>query len=124
MTAWAANTLPPAHPLRDALPAPPTTLRAFSRSETVTLFAEVYDDRPPRALTVRAELRQPGGPVALTATREISTADSRRTSGGYGVTLPLAFADVSPGRYVLRLEATAPGTDHTAAREIPIEVLP
>jgi hypothetical protein len=49
---------------------------------------------------------------------------ARRPSGGYGVMIPLSLADVSPGRYVLRLEATTPGSDHTAAREIPIIVLP
>jgi hypothetical protein len=122
LMAWDQRTIPSTHPLHNALPAPPTTARAFKRSETIVLFAEVYDNKGARPLGVRAELRQPNRAPALLISQQLAASTSR-ASGGYGVTLSLPLAEVSPGRYVLRLEATA-SSEHVAAREIPVDVLP
>jgi hypothetical protein len=123
LTAWSPDTLPATYPLRDALPTAPTTARAFRRSDTVTVFAEIYDNkRVPRPVSVRLQLGQPDQKPVSEQVHNVT--GTRRASGGYGVTLAMPMSDVPPGRYVLHLVASASGEDHTAAREIPVEVLP
>jgi len=118
---WAAKTLAATHPLYDALPTPPTTAREFRQAETITVFTEVYDNKGARAVRVRAQLQQPNQEPAFEASQELSPSQTR-ASGGYGATFQLPLAKVRPGRYILRIEASA-SVEHTAAREIPIEIL-
>jgi VWFA-related protein len=123
LAAWSNDTLSATHPLRNALPAPPTTTRAFQRTDTISVFAEIYDNKGPRPVNVRVELRQPERTPSFETSRKLD-GGAARASGGQGVTLDVSLADVSPGRYVLRVEAAAPGTDHSTTREIPVEILP
>ena len=65
-----AVTSAPAAPLRDLLPSPPTAVREFDRGDTLTIYAEVYQNirqRTPNTVTLTAELRGRGarGPWAL-----------------------------------------------------------
>ena len=119
---WSAKTLAATHPLNDALPVPPTTAREFRQADTITVFTEVYDNKGARPVRVRAELRQPNQEPAFEASQELS-ASKPRASGGCGATFQLPLAKVRPGRYVLRIEANA-SEEHTATREIPVNVVP
>lgn len=119
---WSAKTLAATHPLFEALPTPPTTARQFRQAETLTVFTEVYDNKGTRPLRVRADLRQPNQPAAIEQSKDLDTSKPR-ASGGYGAAFTLSMTGVRPGRYVLRVEATA-SEDHTATREIPIDVVP
>ena len=119
---WSAKTLAATHPLFDALPTPPTTTREFRQTETLTVFTEVYDNKGTRPLRVRADLRQPNQPAAVEQSKDLDTGKPR-ASGGYGAAFTLPLTGVRPGRYILRVEATA-SEDHTATREIPIDVVP
>jgi VWFA-related protein len=119
---WSAKTLAATHPLYDALPVPPTTAREFRQADTIAVFTEVYDNKGARPVRVRAELRQPNQEPAFEASQELS-ASKPRASGGFGATFQLPLAGVRPGRYVLRIEASA-SEEHTATREIPVNVVP
>jgi VWFA-related protein len=121
LVAFSPATLASTHPLRNALPAPPTTVREFRQTEAVTVFAEVYDNRPARALQVRAELKQPGQPAAITLSGDVAT-DKSRPSGGHSVTVNLPLAGVPPGSYVLSVEARSAEGSDVAGREIPIRI--
>ena len=81
-----------------------------------------HDNKGARPLHVRALLRGPDGSPALAISQQLDASTSR-ASGGQGVTLRLPLAGLSPGRYVLRLEA-AGSSEHVTAREIPVDVLP
>jgi len=122
VTPWSAKTLAAAHPLYAALPSPPTTVRQFRQADTITVFTEVYDNsKIPRPIRVRAELRQPNRPPAFDLSLSLDTSKPR-PSGGHGVAFTLPLADIPSGRYVLRIEATA-SEEHSATREIPVDVL-
>ena len=119
---YTAKALAATHPLYDALPAPPTTAREFRQAETITVFTEVYDNKGARPVRVHAELRQPNQQPAFEQSKDLGTG-TPRASGGYGVAFTLPLTDVRPGRYVLRVEASA-SEEHTAMREIPVDVVP
>jgi len=121
LVAFAPASLAPTHPLHSALPAPPTTVREFRQSETVSVFSEVYDNKGGRAVQVRAELRQPDQPAAISVSGDLMT-DKPRASGGHGVTVNLPLATVPPGSYVLHVEARAASGNEVASRQIPVRI--
>jgi hypothetical protein len=113
-----------ARPLDGLLPAPITAAREFGRDETVTVYAEVYENgkRAAHAIDVTLDLRSDTGRVLSTVTATRSSTE-RNTTGSYGFVAPIAMTNVTPGSYVLHLEATR---DHSAkstlAKDIPIRV--
>jgi len=121
LVAWAPLTLNATSPLRDALPTPPTTARDFSQTDTLTVFAEVYDNKGSRSVQVRAELRQPALSAVLRLSEDVAI-DRARASGGYGVTLKLPLTGVPPGSYVLHVETRADSGKDVASRQIPIRI--
>ncbi len=108
-TAAASTTsLRPKDPLRDFLPSAPTSTRQFDAGETLTLFAEFYDNlRTNAAHTVdlTATLRADDGRVITTATEQRSSSELSGAAGGFGFTADLSLADAAPGIYVVHVEA-------------------
>ena len=105
-----APTVKPKDPLADYLPGPPTTMREFTRDDTIALFAEFYENNLGRAahmLEFKAELRAEGGRVVQTVTDERSSTDLQGGSGGYGFSARLPLDEVEPGLYVLHVEGQA-----------------
>ena len=105
LTSQSASRIPTARPdpaFKGVLPAATTALRVFPRTDTVTLLAELYDNRkPPHAsLTVRTSVVAESGAEVFSASEERAA-----TSAGarYIANIPLAHA--APGRYVLRVTA-------------------
>jgi VWFA-related protein len=115
--------------LRDVLPAPVTTTREFTATDTLALYAEVYDNRGRRktddASTIRltATLHNAESIAVGQASDERRPDAPKRPSGGHGFTLRLPLQGVPAGDYVLRVEATAgPEEKETVSRAIPIRV--
>ncbi len=128
--------------LKKLLPAPPSTTRGFATAETIFGYVDVYDAlQPAHSVNVTTTL------TAVDGTRVFSTNDERKSSeigggrGGYGVQFQVPLQDVTPGLYVLKVEATptlkdkgpvsreltvaiygpaAPGTDASGPRLVPI----
>jgi VWFA-related protein len=121
-----APTVKPKDPLADYLPGPPTTMREFSRDDTIALFAEFYENNIGGAahqLQFRAELRAEGGRVVRTVTEERSSSDLQGGSGGYGFAARLPLDEVEPGLYVLHVEGQPRIGDLPAvSRDIQIRV--
>jgi hypothetical protein len=119
---------PPQTWLDGRLPGPPTTVREFSTGDDVEVVAEIYDNgKPakkgdPRVLALSAELRAADGRVIPVAS-EGRPATARNATGGYMFTASLPLRDITPGQYVLRVEArSSTNDDHRASREIPLRV--
>lgn len=127
---WASQ-IPTANPdpeLKGVLPAPPTALRDFPRSDALALFADVYDNgaRAAHTVTITTSVLADDGKVVF------STADERKSeelggakSGGYGYTAQVPLQNLAPGRYVLRVEAKSSlGGGEPVRRELEFRVRP
>jgi VWFA-related protein len=102
-----APTVRPKDPLADYLPGPLTTMREFTRDDTIALFAEFYENNPgapAHMLEFKAELRAEGGRVVQAVSDQRSSTDLRGGSGGYGFSARLSLEDLAPGLYVLHVE--------------------
>lgn len=119
VTVW-----PSARPLDGRLPAPFTAAREFGTDETVTLYAEVYENahRGPHMVDFTVDLRDAAGRVVSRyGTQRPSTGAT--TAGGHGFVAPIRLASADPGPHVLRIEAaTNLGSTNTVTKEIPIRV--
>ena len=106
-----------------ALPGPPTTAREFSRDDTLTLFAEAYENRrKPHTVTFTIELRDEAGRVLGTDVIE-RKADKPKDASVYTFAPNLSLEDIQPGRYVIHLDARSSlDKDRSVSREIPFRV--
>jgi VWFA-related protein len=113
-------------PLRDLLPGPPTTAREFSAGETITLFAEVYDNaRTPAAHTVdlQAVIRADDGRILQTVSEQRSSSELKGSAGGYGFEAALPLEGLAPGLYVVHVEARLnTGSRTVVSRDVEIRV--
>jgi VWFA-related protein len=113
-------------PLRDALPDGPATARTFDSSDTLTLFAEVYDNlrtSGAHSVDLSATLRTEEGLVIRTAAETRSSAELQGASGGYGFKAELPLEGAAPGIHVIRVEARANAGDRPAvSRDVQIRI--
>jgi VWFA-related protein len=115
--------------LRDVLPAPPSTRRAFAAGETVLIYGEVYDNNkrvsrdPAYAIALDATLHAADGAVVRQVSDTRGSREPRRPSGGHGFTLRLPLDGLPTGEYVLRIEAASSRDgEHRPSRTIPVRV--
>jgi VWFA-related protein len=109
----------------DVLPSSPTAIREFPRSDTLALFAEVYDNqtRAAHRVAITTTVAGDDGRVLFTTDDERSSQELQGKKGGYGYTAKIPLAQLAPGRYVLRVEARTLLTNGgTAARELEFRV--
>jgi VWFA-related protein len=124
-TTGTATTLPTfraVDPLRSALPGPVVATRDFSRSETVSIYAEAYDgdSRTPPGIT--AELRTRGGAVITKLLQQKQSSALRPDAGAIALSAALPLSGVQPGNYVIHVEARGANSSDVAQRDIPIRV--
>jgi hypothetical protein len=107
---------------KDALPTPAVVRRVFTPAETLTSYVEVYDNSSPMAhgleVTVAVVDAESGRGVFDARDRRDVEASNRTRTHGFRTPIPLR--DVPPGRYVLRVQATA--GSQAATRELLFEV--
>ncbi|HWJ56158.1 MAG TPA: hypothetical protein VNR90_08055, partial [Vicinamibacterales bacterium] len=106
-----------------ALGGPPTTARAFDRSDTLSAYVELVDAgaaavRDVDILTVVRDAR--GRDVVRSPQPKANGRVAAGRSFAYAVDLPLKA--LAPGRYVLRIEARASGLAEPLARELTFDV--
>jgi hypothetical protein len=129
VTSGSAARIPTARPdpnFAGLLPSPPTGLRRFSRSETLTALFQVY--RRPQtgggAVDLVTTVRDGGGQIRFRVEEQVDEATLRQAEGGFGYALKIPLADLDPGAYALRVEARPRASGGAAeARELPFEVL-
>lgn len=100
--AAAAATVVSDPDLRTALPDPPGAARTFATDDVVTVLGEVYDNRQtPGSLLVNVTITTPNGDVI----RKVPALKQSDDSPRYTASLPIA--GLSPGRYMLVVDARA-----------------
>ena len=107
------------------LPSPATATRDFARASTLDIFAEVYDNQTaaPHKVAIRSSVLGENGQVAFTAEDERDSSELQGKKGGYGYMAKIPLSGLSPGRYVLRVEAQARiSKGATASRELEFRV--
>jgi hypothetical protein len=110
---------------KDVLPASPTAIRDFPSSDTLALFAEVYDNetRAPHRVAIVTRVVADDGRVLFTAEDERASQELQGSKGGYGYTTTIPLAKLTPGRYVLRVEAqTLLVNGSKASREVEFRI--
>lgn len=128
LTSESAARIPTVNPdpgFKDVLPASPTAIREFPRSDTLGLFAEVYDNQTAAAhrVAITTTVTADDGRVVFTAGDERASQELQGKKGGYGYLAKIPLAELAPGRYVLRVEArTLLAKGGTAARELEFRV--
>ena len=106
-----ATRIPTANPdpdFKDVLSAPPTAIRDFPRNDQLALFTEVYDNQTKLAhrVSIKTTIIADDGKVVHTTEDERKSEELNGAKGGYGYATKIDTANLAPGRYVLRVEAT------------------
>ena len=107
------------------LPTPPVATRDFARQETLSVYAEVYDNAkrsggtPPPLIV---ELRDPSGKVVRTATQQRTSTPVSGGDKALAITSSMPLSDLAAGPYVLHLQTRTADGGHTAQREIPVRL--
>ena len=113
-------------PLNGLLPAPMTATRNFAADDTLAIYTEVYEPgRRAAAHTVdmKFELRADEGRVVTTRSEERSSKELEGKPGGYGFLTELPLNGLTPGIYVIHVEARANiGERPTVSRDVQIRV--
>jgi hypothetical protein len=112
------------------LPGPATSRRTFTQSDTVSVFAEIYDSGTSRdagRIEVTATLVGADGVAAFSSRETLSggAASADTKSSRTPIAKQISLKDVRPGRYVFRLEARPLGGGaKPVVRETPVTVTP
>jgi VWFA-related protein len=116
----------PAHPmatpaqLASLLPVVPTTLRAFTTSSRVEVFVRVYqNDKAPSPVALVTNVTNDQGVVVFDATETLAAGRFEAGAADHRVELPVSR--LTPGAYLLRLEAKAPNRA-AAGRAVPFRI--
>jgi len=118
-------TLRPEQSLAGVLPGPVTAAREFAIGDTLTLFAEAYDNQKSsaaHAVELVAELREEGG-RAVTRVEEQRSSAELKGRGGYGFAPRLGLEGLQAGLYIIHVEARSTGEGRpSVSRDIQIRV--
>ncbi len=132
LTAATAQVTPTAEPdpvFKALLPGPPTTRREFYNIDTLSAYAEVYNNLAtptPHTVDITTRVLSESGQEVFKSAEERSSKDLQGAkSGGFGYSAQVPLKDMAPGRYVLRVEARSRLKDaETALRDVPFTIVP
>lgn len=113
--------------LLKALPGPPTVSREFRSSEELAILAEVYDNetKTPHRVDITTSLRSDDGREVYKHADEHASSEIGGRGGGYGHTARVPLKGLSPGLYVLKVEARSRlAKGATVSREVQFRVTP
>lgn len=114
-------------PLKELLPAQPTTAREFSTLDTLALVAEIYDNelKTPHTVDVSTRVQADDGSVKFRNDQERKTEELVSVGGGTFVhRIQIPLKEIPPGSYTLRVEARSRIAKTPAVgREIPIRIV-
>ncbi len=107
--------------LKALLPGAPVATRSFPQNDELALFTEVYDNegRTPHTVDVVATVRSDQGTIHYKVEEERHSKEFGGNRGGFGFGTRIPLTALSPGPYVLTLEARSRlGDGREAARSI------
>jgi VWFA-related protein len=106
------------------LPTPPVVTRTFAASDTLTWFAEVYDNSSQAAhavnFTTTVQDATDGRTLVQSRDNRVIQPGARGQAQGFTTSLPLR--DLKPGTYVLHVEASSTAGGQSASRDVLFEV--
>src|SRR4029453_12740570 len=104
-----APTARPKDPLAKLLPGPLTSYRDFAQADEIALFAEVYEAAPGPSHKgeINPTMKAEGGQAVFSTREERESSELGGGGGGYGFSARVPLKDLTPGLYVLRLDATS-----------------
>jgi hypothetical protein len=101
------------------LPGPATSRRSFLRSDTLTVFAEIYDNLSPnqaRQIDISVTLLSEQGQNVFSARDVVTNGPSTpletsvsKSWTAFGVTRAIPLSTIAPGRYLLHMDAQVRG---------------
>jgi hypothetical protein len=128
-SAPAAMTAMPDPAAPKLLPGPAVSRRTFTRNDTVTVFAEIYDNisgnqarQIDTVLTLASERGQDVFNARDSVAASPGSGSTIRRWTTFGFTRDIPLTHVAPGQYLLKVEAKARGDSAAAMREILITV--
>ena len=119
------QTARPKDPLSGLLPGPITATRDFSAGDTLAVYTEIYEraSTATHTLDLTIELRADEGRVVSTSSEERSSKELEGKSGGYGFIAEVPLEGVTPGIYVIHIQARANiGDRPTVSHDVQIRV--
>lgn len=110
--------------LEGVLAAPPTAIRRFEQPDTLSVLAEVYDNRKGSSTPVRltTTVADASGRVVYRSEEPVESFAFDPSTRGFRHRAQVALADFAPGDYVLRIEAQEADTERRAVKEVPFAV--
>ena len=93
------------------LPGPATSRREFAPSDTLAVYAEIYDNissQQPRQIDTNVRLLAEDGREVFAARDSLQNGSARNWTA-YGYTREIPLQNIGPGRYLLRVEAQVRG---------------
>jgi VWFA-related protein len=117
------QTANPDPELKEILSASPIVSRTFSREDTLTWFAEAYDNSSTdRSVLLETTVHDVSDGRTVFRARDERSIQPGDKTRGQGLSARLPLKDLSPGKYVLRVEASATPSGRSAHRQVPFEV--
>jgi VWFA-related protein len=120
------TTMRPNDPLGGVLPGPITAVREFPSGDDVALVADVYENvgsTSPHTIDLVAELRGEDGRVVRRIADQRSSRAARGASETYRFVAELSLADLTPGIYVIHVEARSSlGERPTVSKDVQVRV--
>jgi hypothetical protein len=127
LSAASMITTRPDEETRTVLPAPPIAQRTFPQNDEIALFVEIYDDgkAAPHKVDIVTTIRSDEGTIFFKNEEERASSELDGKRGGYGYTARIPLTGLSPGPYVLTVEARSRlGRDSAASRQLRVIVGP
>lgn len=105
--------------LPTALPAPPTAVRAFDRTDTLAVFCEMYPGEVDSSILLSTRIVAADGSVAFRDQRTWQRDETKKgEKDRFSYTAHIPLQHLAPGRYVLEIRTNRPGP----GRRVPIEI--
>lgn len=96
--------------LRSLLPTPPTALREFAATDTLSALVNLVEGgKGTEPVTLVTRVLDPAGGEAFRHDVELDARQLSRSKNGYANLSTVSLAGFRPGRYTLTIEASAPG---------------
>ncbi len=129
LASGAGSRLPTVRPdeeLRPVLPAPPMGSRIFPVGDQLALFVEIYDNAggSSHKIDIAATVTSDEGNVMFKTEDVRDSSELQGKSGGYGYSSRVPLDGLTPGLYVLKVEARSRlGQGPTASREVQFRIV-
>lgn len=126
-SAWASRimTANPDPELTAVLPSAPTAHRTFPVNDTLALFTDIYDNvtGPAHRVLIKTSVTGDEGRVVFSSHDERRSEELGGKTGAYGYAATIPLKDLSPGRYVLRVDAESSlSKGGTVSRELEFRI--